>query len=261
MAPYIEDPEVWSDFHGRLAAEISSHLNKQIQPRYVARMTPRTTYDIVTISETGGIYPDVAVWSKKPNEMREATAPFAVPTAPIQSQVELELPLEIYSVEIREAGEMRLVTAIGIVSPVNKRPGHEAFDEYLKNRRDLLRSAAHLIEIDLLRGGKRPPLARPVPPAPYYVMLSRVSNRPRVDVRPIQLHEQLPKLPVPLLEPDEDAQLDLGQVIRQVYENGGYATIIDYKQAPPPRLSESESRFVDSLLKPLRENVQPISTN
>jgi len=32
MDPYIEQPEVWSDFHGDLAAEIRAELNKTIQP-------------------------------------------------------------------------------------------------------------------------------------------------------------------------------------------------------------------------------------
>ena len=255
MDPYIEDPEVWSDFHGGLAAEIRTALNHQIQPRYVARMTPRTTYEVVEIAEKRRVYPDVGVWHHEPSQARDAMAVYTISPAPVESAVELELSLELYTVEIREVGTLRLVTAIEILSPVNKRPGHDAYDEYLQKRRDLLRSAAHLVEIDFLRGGKRPPLARAVPNAPYYIMLSRVSKRPQVDVWPIQLHEPLPKIPVPLLEPDEDAQLDLAHVVSQVYENGGYATIIDYKNAPPPpRLSESESQYVDALLKPLREH-------
>ena len=256
MDPYVEAADVWSDFHARLAAEISAALNTQIQPRYVARMTPRTTYDIVEIAETRGVYPDIGVWHQKPTQARETSTAFAVATVPITSEVQFELPVELYTVEIRQAGTMRLVTAIEILSPVNKRPGHDAFDEYVQKRRDLLRSAAHLIEIDFLRGGTRPPLARPVPTAPYYVMLSRVSKRPQVDVWPIQLHEQLPHLPIPLLEPDKDAHLNLQQVVNQVYEHGGYATIIDYKQPPPPpKLSPQEVEYIDSLLKPRREHV------
>ena len=33
MDPYIEDPEVWGDFHSDLAAEIRTELNRQLQPR------------------------------------------------------------------------------------------------------------------------------------------------------------------------------------------------------------------------------------
>jgi len=35
MDPYIEAPEIWSDFHGRLAEEISAGLNEVLQPHYV----------------------------------------------------------------------------------------------------------------------------------------------------------------------------------------------------------------------------------
>ena len=122
----------------------------------------------------------------------------------------MELPLRLFTVEILETAELQLVTAIEILSPVNKQPGREAYDEYLRKRRELLRSSAHLIEIDLLRAGRRPPLERPVPVSPYYVVLSREERRPTVDVWPIQLSDKLPTMPVPLLEPDPDVAMDLG---------------------------------------------------
>lgn len=213
MDPYIEDREVWSDFHGGLANEIRGMLNGLIQPRYVARLTPYVTYEIIEI-------------------------------------VPLEFPLRLYTVEIRQAGTMLLVTAIEILSPVNKRPGHEAHSDYLRKRRELLRSQAHFIEIDLLRGGERSPLERPVPPAPYYVTLSRVDRRPHVAVWPIQLADKLPVLPVPLLEPDPDAPLDLGAAVAAVYERGGYATLIDYgRPPPPPELSQDEAAWLDEYLR------------
>jgi len=40
MDPYIEDPEIWGDFHAALATEIRTQLNRTIQPRYVARLIP-----------------------------------------------------------------------------------------------------------------------------------------------------------------------------------------------------------------------------
>ncbi len=49
MDPYIEHPEIWSDFHGALAVEIRGQLNSSIRPRYVVRLTPYTTYETVEI--------------------------------------------------------------------------------------------------------------------------------------------------------------------------------------------------------------------
>lgn len=51
MDPYIEYPAIWVDFHNRLADEISAQLNMTIRPNYFARLTPRTTYDVVEISQ------------------------------------------------------------------------------------------------------------------------------------------------------------------------------------------------------------------
>ena len=59
----------------------------------------------------------------------------------------------------------------------------------------------------------------------------------------------LPIIPVPLLEPDPDVPLDLGEVIASVYERGGYDARIDYAQpVPPPALSPEESAWVQLLL-------------
>jgi hypothetical protein len=254
MDPYIEHPEVWSDFHGRLAEQISAELNQVVQPRYVARLTPRVTYEIVEIEKPRGVCPDVGVWGRRDDAGGAGGAPAAVLTPPsAYSRIALELPLRLYTVEVLETAEMELITAIEILSPVNKRHRHEARTKYLRKRRELFRSAAHLIEIDLLRGGERPPLDEPVPAAPYYVVLSREEHRPRVDVWPIQLADKLPVIPVPLAAPDPDVPLDLGAVVAAVYERGGYATLIDYSRpSPPPPLSEAESAWLNEQVQTRR---------
>src|SRR5215467_11302534 len=66
MDPYIEDPEVWSDFHGGLADEMRAQLNSVLQPRYVARLTPRVTYDIIEVAERRNVRPDVGIWQPQP---------------------------------------------------------------------------------------------------------------------------------------------------------------------------------------------------
>ncbi|MBI2877211.1 MAG: DUF4058 family protein [Candidatus Tectomicrobia bacterium] len=249
MDPYIEQPALWPDFHSDLASEIRARLNQLVQPRYFARLTPYVTYEVVEIAEVRSVRPDVGIWQPQPPTGELAVGVAMITLAPAKSLIPLEMPLELYSVEIRATEGRYLVTLIEILSPVNKRPGHEAYQDYQRKRRDLLRSAAHLLEIDLLRGGERPPLERPVPLAPYYVVLSRADHRPTVEVWPIQLADKLPVLPVPLLEPDPDVPLDLGAAVAAIYERGAYGLQIDYRQPPPPPpLAEKDAVWIDGLL-------------
>ena len=85
----------------------------------------------------------------------QASVPAMAP-APVESLVALEIPLRLHRVEVRTTTAQQLVTVIEILSPVNKRPSHEAYLAYRRKRRDFLRSEVHLLEIDLLRG-ERPP--------------------------------------------------------------------------------------------------------
>ena len=253
MDPYIETPELWSDFHNNLASEIQAHLNRLIQPHYFARLTPYVTYEVVEVGQVHGVRPDVGVWQLQtlPGGSQASTA--TITPAPVESLVTLEIPLRLHRVEIRATASQQLVTVVEILSPVNKRPSHDAYLAYQRKRRDILRSEVHLLEIDLLRGGERPPLARPVPVAPYYVVLSRANRRPTVEVWPIQLADRLPVLPVPLREPDPDTPLDLEAAVVSVYERGAYATQIDYQQPPPPpALPKPEADWLEVLLRRTR---------
>ncbi|MBI4602736.1 MAG: DUF4058 family protein [Planctomycetes bacterium] len=231
MDPYLEAPEIWEDFHSSLAGKIRAQLAPRVRPRYYAALTPRVTYEEVTVERARSVKPDVSVLKVSDRPLSRGAA--ALAPAPIKGLVTLELPYTEHSVEIRESGTGTLVTAIEILSPVNKRPGHEAFDAYRKKRRDLLRSAAHLLEIDLLRAGKRPPLETPLPDAPYFVVLSREERRPEVEIWPIRVQDPIPPVPVPLIAPDPDAPLDLGAAIQAAYTEAEYDLRVDYEGDPP----------------------------
>jgi Protein of unknown function (DUF4058) len=249
MDPFIESRRIWSDFHLDLAAEIRAHLNAQIQPGYYATAVTYVTYDVIEVaqSEPRAVSPDVSVWRTDPRGPTPG-AMAVIDPPPVQSMVPLEVPVRLARVEVREAGADTLVTAIEILSPINKRLGRER-QKYLRKRRELLRSEVHVMELDLLRGGERSPLETSLPPAPYYVTLARVEHRPYVDVWPIQLTTRLPVLPVPLSAPDPDVPLDLGTLVSAVYERGGYATRIDYRQpVPPPPLAPEQQAWVEHLL-------------
>ena len=248
MDPYLEASHIWEDFHARLANEISDQLTPRLRPRYVAALTPRVTYEAVTILTTPRtIKPDVGIY-QTPAGTVGAVAVLVAP-APLVRAVTVEEPFHEYALEIRDIATGSLVTAIEILSPINKRPGAEAFTTYSRKRREVLRTAAHLLEIDLLRGGRRPPPLDDLPRAPYFVFLSRADRRGQVEIWPLQFREPLPIVPVPLQDPDPDVPLDLGQALHAIYDRAAYDLRLDYTQTPPePALSADDAQWVAELL-------------
>ncbi len=249
MDPYIESKLLWPDFHNSLAYEIKVSLNQQLDPKYIAITTPHVSYEIIQIDKDYGIRPDVGILTTPEREGGVTMATATTITPYVTSQVVLESPLKLHRVEVRFTDNRRIVTMIEILSPVNKNISHKAHEDYLRKRRDILRSEVHFMELDLLRGGARSPLVKAVPEASYYVMLSRVEERPHVAVWPLQLTDPLPIVPIPLREPDPDVILNLGEVVTAVYERGAYRRQIDYRQPPPPpSLSEREAAQLAKVL-------------
>ena len=247
--PYLEHPNIWEDFHTSLATEIRNQLAPNLRPRYFAALVPRVTYEEVTIEEKPrSIKPDVSVYRVSDRPLEGGAV--AIAPEPVTGRVVMELPVNLYTVEVHETETGTLVTAIEILSPVNKRPKHEAFEDYQHKRRALKRSAAHLMEIDLLRGGRRPPLETPWPDSPYVVALSRSERRPKVEIWPLQIQDPIPIVPVPLKRPDPDVPLDLGQAIQTIYDRAAYDMRIDYSQPPPkPDLALEEVEWLDAQLR------------
>jgi hypothetical protein len=137
-------------------------------------------------------------------------------------------------------------------SPANKRAGTDSFDAYQRKRRDMLRSPAHMLEIDLLRRGVRWPIDTPLPDAPYFCFLSRAEQRPAVEIWPATYREPLPRIAVPLRQLDADAIIDLAAALACVYVSGAYQLRVDYRRdPPPPALSADDAVWLDRRLREL----------
>ena len=235
MDPYLEGSE-WTSFHAEIGMEIVRQLVPKLVPKYIIRPIRRFVMDmpeeIAIVSAKRHTYRDVGVYrAKEPPAIYEAgTATLTIPPPPLQMVTIVPEKVPVLSIEIRDAAERELVTAIELVSPANKRG--DGYDEYMDKRRRILSSFTHLLEIDLLRKGKRVPMSQPLPNAPYFVFLSRAEKRPIVDVWPIQLDMRLPVVPIPLLAEDEDVALDLQLIFDSVYETYRYDLAIDYNQPP-----------------------------
>jgi len=249
MDPYLEG-DLWQEFHETLAHQIRGQLMTVLPANYAALLKRHYVIDysgvgIVDRPANRAIYPDAHV-----TKVKEAVVDYETMTAPT---VELITPLpektSTLSVEIREVPGRRLVTVIEILSPANKQG--KGFEEYVEKRTALLQTSVHLLELDLLRLGKRIPLVGgELPAAPYYIFLSRATRHPHTAVWPVQLREPLPIVPVPPLAPDPDVPLALQQAIDACFQTVRYhERLLDYTQPPPgPPFSPKDLAWVETIL-------------
>ncbi|MBC8159647.1 MAG: DUF4058 family protein [Roseiflexaceae bacterium] len=251
MDPYLELPTLWPDVHAGFIAAIRDQLQPQLVPRYIAQITPYIALENIDITATRrAIVPDIGVYERDLSQPSRATA--VVDAPPLLGTAVMEIPTRYARIEIRAIDDDTLVTAIELLSPVNKRPGVDSADAYEKKRQELFRSDANLLEIDLLRGGRRPHLARPapLPAAPYFVFLNRTDRWPEGAIWPCALRAPLPTLPVPLRRPDPDVVLSLTQVVQQVYRNARYDLQVEYRaDPPPPELADDDAAWLDAHLR------------
>ena len=164
MDPYLEAPGILPGLHHALAAEIRGGT-ESILPRAVL-CRHRSRGPSWGLSRSPGdrqrIIPDIAVVSRPiaPAAGRRRRRggrdlePAARPRPPSVSRSSIE-PIRHLFVEIRDPSRgHKLITLIEILSPSNKWPGPDR-EAYEAKQREVLESDASLIELDLLRGGRR----------------------------------------------------------------------------------------------------------
>jgi hypothetical protein len=249
MDPYLEGSD-WRSVHTHLSVEIARYLAPKLRPKYFVRT--EKNYILTTPDSEGSPVsrrsPDVGVLRSDVPAARPSSGGGAAAVAELPLHLSVAMPEEVpqVSIEIHDVADRALVTAIEVLSGTNKRG--EGREEYLAKRRRLLRSHAHLMEIDLLRTGERVPMADPLPAAPYFVILSRAEARPVADVWPIGLRSRLPTVPVPLLPGDADVPLDLQQVLTGMYDAFGYDLDLDYARPPEVPLSPADAAWAREVI-------------
>ena len=148
-------------------------------------------------------------------------------------------------IEIRDAKDRKLITAVELLSPSNKEHGSTR-EQYLSKRNTYFKSGVHLVEIDLLRGGPRMPLA-PKPSADYCVVVSRARTVPKRTFGQFVCADPLPMVPIPLRPGDGEAHLDLQAVLHRVYDAAGYANYI-HRFSPDPPLSAEDREWAKEVV-------------
>jgi Protein of unknown function (DUF4058) len=161
MDPYLEAPQIWPDLHDALAGEIRNELNLTLPSPYYARLEIRPELGVVEQEgERQRVVPDVTV-------------------------VRYLSKIRHHFVEIRDPSQAhKLITLIEIVSPSNKSAGPDR-EAYQLKQHEVLESDANLIELDLLRAGRRilptvdldTTIKQIEPPATYLVLVNRAWRR------------------------------------------------------------------------------------
>jgi hypothetical protein len=253
MDPYLEAH--WRDVHQRLVIYSCDILQPALPRDLRARVEERVFVES-PLGAQRAVYPDVRVIErprrKVPAETRPGGRAAGAATAePLIIHLEDEPVTEGY-VEIIEVGSGgRVVSVIEFLSLSNKLPG-EGQDLYLQKQREMFSGGVSLVEIDLLRAGRRI-LAVPeerLPASyrtPYRTCVHRSWQGKAYEVYRLPLRERLPVVNVPLRETDPDVALDLQLLIEKCYENGAYDDL-DYGREPDPPLEPEDAAWADALL-------------
>ena len=244
MDPFLEAPELWSEFHSRLIVALADSLSEQLSDEYRVAIEKRVYLSSSEESLLVGI-PDVSVIGKevKPT-VSESTATAVTPrvvTIPMDEEVQ-----ERY-LEIRDIATGSVVTAIEVLSPKNKRSG-EGRQSYLKKRSRLLASLTNFVEIDLLRSGKPLPISGVERRAYYGILVSQSDRRPFAELYEFGLQQCIPPIPIPLKPEDPAIVVELQDLLAGIYRRAKYHLAIDYGRSLTPQLTRAEQDWVDELL-------------
>lgn len=249
MDPYLEDPYLWEAVHLTFMGAMAEILLPQVLPKYWVAIERRIYMDVEEREEGRGARPDVVV-SREPGAAGMVRpAPTALTIEPVLAEPAVAFEVRQTFLRIVRRARQEVVTIIELLSHANKRPGSEGRGSYLAKRQEILRSGAHLVEIDLLREGTRLPFKTPLPPADYCAVVHRVATRPKAEVYCMRLRDSLPGIPVPLSDGDPDAMLDLRRAVEITYERRRYDHEIEYAGETVPPLEGADREWAAALLR------------
>lgn len=260
MDPYLESNPIFQELHTQMLAEAQALLQPQLRPKYVARLERHLSEGSVWDLNGGYVSldrkePDVTVaLGTSGQPPLGSTAVLARPTAQTAEELEpdeLELRRQRRIVIYVQARPRLAVTTIELLSPSNKEAGSVGQARYLEKRASALHGGLHWVEIDLLRGGQRPPVPLALPaPADYLAYVAQAMPTGWKHLAYAwNLRDPLPLLPIPLLSADQ-VSLDLPACFRVAYDRIAADDEANYAAAPPPPPLRPEDRaWLDALLR------------
>ncbi len=238
MNPYLEQSDVWHDFHERFMPMVAELIGAQVDPAYIVKIDEHVYIHEPNVDHPRLVgRPDMSVTRTPESAVRRGVGTLEAPARVRLPAIDTE---RLSFVEVLDRRNRQVVTVIELLSPANKNSGPDR-QQYLDKRAQLLASPVHLVELDLLRAGPRLPM-QDLPDCDYYALVSRAEDRPGADLWPLSIRDRLPTIPIPLRAPDADAALDIQQALDRVYDAARYRTYI-YSTSPEPPLSPEDARW------------------
>lgn len=198
MNPYLEQDDTWHDFHEKFLPALAEKLVPQVRPRYIVKLDEHVyLHELPPEPRRLAGRADVLVGHR--------IAPGAAQrgVGVLEPPVHVRLPAHdverVAFLEVRDRRNRELVTVVELLSPSNKRPGADR-ERYLAKREALLEGCVHLVEIDLLRGGRPLPSAGR-PECDYSVLVSRAPARPDAGSGPFDCGSDCRSSPSPCAPP------------------------------------------------------------
>lgn len=248
MDPWLEDPDVWPDFHVTLLSAMRAALNQVLPENYRAKHERHVWIhepDAETRRALGK--PDSFVVEQLQRQSNPETSPVKL-AAPQTVTLPVTREEGATFLQIVDRRRRQVVTVIEVLSPSNKYAGPDR-ESYPAKRNEYLGSRVNLVEIDLLRGGPRLPLGVEDPDNfTYYVLVSRPNEVPQAGLWTFGLRDEFPEFPVPLSEQDSDVIFQLKPCMDRACEEGLYNDELVYEEQPTPRLSEEDFAWTREIL-------------
>lgn len=252
MDPWLERPALFPDLHDEFISALRNEFNRALPEGYAALGS-----SLVWVDQTHRREPDLSIlgeWDRTAGDVAgdlfSEAGMVAVAAEPLAE------PWSEPYLEIRSVEDERLVTAIEILSPSNKKAGDDGRAAYLQKQGEFRRGGAHLVEIDLLRGGTHTtaiPLSRLrqiLPHFDYHVCVTVIGDPIRFEVKPFRLADRLPSIAVPLDPGVRPVVIDLQPVLDHAYDSGRYRRLAKYAdKSPVPPLTAEQQVWAEGLFQ------------
>ena len=249
MDPYLEHPGFWRDFHQSFLIYWRDWLLDNLPDHYAVRIDERL--GVVAEHNGGGktVQPDLFVSQSHPlpAKVPSATAVATLDREPVTLGLQYAEEETESFLRIVHRPDASLIAVLELLSPTNKEGDGRHL--YLEKRNELLRETVHLVELDLLLGGKRLPIRGKLPAGDYFAHVARGDQRPWCEVYGWKLSEALTRIRLPLKPPDPDLVFDLPGLLAEAYRKGRYARDLPYASPPPVALSKENATWAAERLR------------